>query len=263
MQQKHRCTKPRARHLRMQTHTPRRTPARTMFPAFKHFLQAVSLPIHPPSSSTRRESDRILDYFHPQNPAYLYLGCCRTDQSEIWLGMNRPKLPFQQLLHSFEFEKMPVETPEIDWIPEFQLHNFPGTTPEEQEKARRHHLDDIIHSNVASNEAIETILLVSASNRPDEPPCHIHLREEWTLSDLFDSAIDGCELRGQAPETVKSIQATFLWDDRRMQRLRKDRPDDWTIFWQALRRAWTQKRGSLTEHGCEIEMVVRVEEKGA
>lgn len=237
MQQKHRCTKSRARHLRIQTQTTQRNPARTMFPPFKHFLQAVSLPIHPPNSSTRRESDQILDNFHPQNPAYLYLGSHRSNQSEIWLGMNPPTLLFQQLLHDYELNKMSVELPEINWIADFQLQNFPGTTREEQEKARRDHLNDIIHSNVASNEAIETVLLVSASNRPDEPPCHVYLREEWTLSDLFDSALDNCELRGQASETVETIQATFLWGDRRVQLLRKERPDDWTIFWQALRRA--------------------------
>ncbi|CAD6580766.1 MAG: hypothetical protein ASARMPRED_000324 [Alectoria sarmentosa] len=238
--------------------------------------------------------------FHPFNPGYLHVGHRRLDRTKVWLTAAPTDSSFQQTFYNNNLDKMPEDELRcsFDWLYEFEAEHFPGSTTARQEEARRIYLNVIIFANIRANTTntinqlramqdsnplrrdsapshhghgpiesagttaqspIQTVLVVSASNRSNDAPSYVYLKERWTLSDLFDSLLDDCRIRGQAAETVSTIQATFLWDQR-AQLLRRDRPDDWTIFWEALRRSWKHGRTFFLENGCEIEMILRVEE---
>ena len=107
---------------------------------------------------------------------------------------------------------------------------------------------------------METVLIVLVSTRMHEAPTYTYLGERWTIVELFQSLTGESIVRGQSGASITTIEATFLWDSRRRQLLRKDNADDWKIFLGALQRAWRQKRAFFLANGCEIEMIVYVEE---
>ena len=218
---------------------------------------------------------------------------------DIWLSTTAMHSLFQQTFHDNELNALSEDGlwNDLDWHPEFRIETFPGSTSVEQQKARSLHLNDLIWANVdhhaitiheppTSNEPtgprgsatlshasyrsierdnmtsgapIKTILVVSASNRPNDAPIHVYIQQSWTVSELFEILLDECNIRGQEAETVSTIKATFLWNQR-AQLLRIGKPDDWNIFGDALRRAWNEHGSYFVENTCEIEMILCVEE---
>lgn len=117
----------------------------------------------------------------------------------------------------------------------------------------------IERANTTSAVPIKTVLVVSASNGSNDAPARAYFKQSWTVPEIFEALLDECDVRGQAAEAVSTIKATFIWN-KRAQLLRKDKPDDWNIFMEALRRAWNKHRNYFVESGCEIEMILCVEE---
>ena len=201
--------------------------------------------------------------FHPSHPEYLHVGYRRSDGTDVWLSV--PPLPILQLqrFHDHEGNKVLGEGPEssFDWLDEYKPQNFEGPTTAQKEMDRHIKLQHMMNANRVKNNPMKPVLVVSASNQPNDAPSHVYLREDWAIADLFSTLVNDCKPRVRQGETLRFIETRFLWDGRK-QRLRENNPDDWAIFWEALRRAWRQKRSYFLENGCEIEMVLRVEEGG-
>ena len=134
------------------------------------------------------------------------------------------------------------------------------TTPlHDQNKATATEHGPMAPTEMTSENAVQTVLIVSASDEVDRAPSYVYLKEYWSLADLFESLLDDRKVRGQAPKIAFAIKAMFLWSNR-VQLLRRDTPDDWNVFWEALRWAWKHQKAQFEESGCEVEMILLVEE---
>lgn len=235
----------------------------------------------------------------PLHPGFLHVGRRQLNAMDIWLSTSARHPPFRQTFHDINLNRLQLDglAYRIAWHPEFMFEPFPGSTSVEQQEAQRLHLNDIIWANTdhntitideppaldnsnplrgnatlphAGHRSIEradttsevlfkTVLVVSASNRSNDAHAHVYLNQHWTVPETFESLLNECNIRGQAAETVSSIKATLLWS-KRAQLLRNDKLEDWDIFAEALRWAWKTHRNYFVENGCEIEMILCVEE---
>ena len=198
--------------------------------------------------------------FHPSHPERLHIGYRRSDMTDVWVSLQplRPTV-LPQFYHDHEGNMLSQEELEssLDWLDDFKLERFQRSSTAERETERRINIQCVI-LNCVDNKPIKPVLIVSSSKQPSDVPIHVYLRENWTVADLFRTLTTDSNPRFQQGETVSSIETKFLWDGRK-QVLRNNNPEDWTIFWEALRRALKQKKRYLAENGCEIEMVLRVE----
>lgn len=103
----------------------------------------------------------------------------------------------------------------------------------------------------------QTYSLVSTSNRPGRGPANISLEDCSTL-ELFHDSVLLCNLPANTPIAVTEVTATYAWNDKQ-HLIRRDHLREWTLFCDAVCKAWEEEATSSTEGGCEIRMLVRVD----
>ncbi|CAF9939279.1 MAG: hypothetical protein HETSPECPRED_001539 [Heterodermia speciosa] len=102
-----------------------------------------------------------------------------------------------------------------------------------------------------------TSLLVSLSNQPDRAPANVPFSQCLNLAQLFETLVTECDLKGKAASELSQVSAKNTWDQKRLL-IRKNRPRDWMLFVDSLRKAWERDASRFAEDGCEVEMVVHV-----
>lgn len=111
---------------------------------------------------------------------------------------------------------------------------------------------------LSSEPVARTTLIVTASNQPTIAPVFVPLTSCNTFPQLFKILISECDIRPDAAKKVSKISARYTWDGKQI-RIRKERPEDWSLFYRGLRKAW-DKGSEGFEDGWEVEMMVHVDD---
>lgn len=108
----------------------------------------------------------------------------------------------------------------------------------------------------------KTVLVISASNRPEKAPVTISLSLCRSPDQLFDTLLTERGLKPEVANKVLDISATYPWD-RPPHGIRKGRPEDCSRFLDTVQKAW-HSRGSEFEEDeegeCKIGMMIHVDE---
>lgn len=106
----------------------------------------------------------------------------------------------------------------------------------------------------------KTILLVRSSNKPKRAPARVLPDADCKdIAGLFDIATTQCNMKPPAARKVSEISATFMTSGKEYL-LRRSVPADWDFFYAALHKTWERDAEMFGDEGCEIEMVVDVED---
>jgi len=111
---------------------------------------------------------------------------------------------------------------------------------------------------LSSNPVAGTTLIVAASNQPTIAPVFVPFTSCNTFPQLFETLVSECDIRPEAAKRVSKISARYTWDGKQI-RIRKERPEDWSLFYRGLCKAW-DKGSEGFEDGWEVEMMVHVDD---
>ena len=237
--------------------------------------------------------------FHPDHTGYLHVGHRRSDGTMVWLSMPPRDPSFQQVFRDHNLSKVSEKELDIEWLNEFKIERFSGSTTAKKKQARRQHLNEIISANRVRTTRDQPPALEDP-NRPtgDAPSSgdgsdgHVSMDEAEMTSGLLTPTqliVSTTDQSNHAPFyvfvsleehwTTADLFESLIIDcntqgqaveaastiratflwNGRTQVLRRDRPEDWIVCRKALRRAWEEKGAYLWENGCEVEMVLCVE----
>jgi len=111
---------------------------------------------------------------------------------------------------------------------------------------------------LSSDPVARTTLIVTASNQPTIAPVFVPFTSCNTFPQLFETLVSECDIRPEAAKRVSKISARYTWDGKQI-RIRKERPEDWSLFYRGLCKAWDKGSEGL-EDGWEVEMMVHVDD---
>lgn len=108
------------------------------------------------------------------------------------------------------------------------------------------------------DQLFQTTLHVSASNQPGLAPATVGFGLCKTMEELFTTMIAEYDITSTSRITKAS--ATYTWNGKR-HLLRRDRQEDWVLFCNAIKKAWSKEENRLSflEDGCGIEMMVHAD----
>lgn len=104
----------------------------------------------------------------------------------------------------------------------------------------------------------KTTILASASHE-NKAPILVPLKSCRTPSQLFATLIKELEIHQDLAEDIKQISVTYTWTGKRL-RIRKGNASEWQHFCKTVRTAWESSGKKPFPDGCEVEMVVHVDD---
>lgn len=159
-------------------------------------------------------------------------------------------------------DKAPVIS--LDSSPERDFFSRPRPRNSQRKKAKPEHslgmmpVNNVKLEPLSANAVAKTIFRVSASNIPEKGPVRVPFASCPSSNNLFSTLIEERKIRGELSSKISDITATCTWSGKRYG-IRKGKPEDWADFCTYLRKSW-DKGGEAFEDGCEIDMMIHVDD---